>query len=1053
MILSDFSVKHPAIITIVLVSLALFAGLSLRGLKSEMIPAVSMPGLSILTIYPGASASEVEKELSRQIENQLSTLPGMTNLTSISSPSYSVVSVEFSADTDARAMQPQVRELLNAIKGELPDGVEGDPVIHIFEASSLLPIFSTRIQGSMSRAELSDWVQDNVSPRLARIPGVSSINIVGGQKKEIAVTLDSAAMAARSLSALQVLQAMQYSNRNIPVGMTSWQGLETSFTSLGALSSLEELGSLPVGQAGNDIIYLRDIAEIAVQPEKSNLIIRSAGQDFIMLDILKRDEGDTIHIAKEATKVLKTMEKESRGAITYAVITDQSETTSRSLMTVVESALTGLVLTILIILLSLHDFRATLIIGVSVPLSIFFAIISIWVSGRSLNLLSLSGLTVAIGMIVDNSIVVLEKTWNKFGLGLDKKQAAREGAGELGGAVLASTTTSVCVFVPLLFLTGIIGIIMNDLSLTIVYALASSALVAVMVVPWLSSLLLKREDLIKRPQWMVRIKNSIDRVFNWVETSYRRVLIAVLNHKFFTLMLALTLFAAGIILLSILEISFLPPTDTGEFEIHIETPAGYNLEQTLKKVDEIDALVSSLVPEIEAAVYYAGSTSALALTTSSNRAFGRIRLVDSRKRKRRVQQLIPLLQKELATHISDADIVILNGGFDSLLALGTGGQGFRMEIYGNNLDYVIQGAEMAQAILEKDPNIFKTTLSSRTDSNELLIDLSLSWMASLGITPYEAGITSRILYSGMDVGRLRFPENSKDIHAGADYPIRLCSDFSDRPMDQSSLSDMAIRTSDGRYISFASFAELSNRESLSSIERRDRSFSIELVGYLNSQDVFGVASRMEAAMNNLNMPVGTDFTISGTSALIDESMSSLILVLAVAIFLVYAVMVIQFERFLQPLLIMSSIPFTLVGVVLGLYLFGSSLSIIAMLAIITLGGTVVNNAIVLVDAFNRRRTKIIEEGQTVELREVVLDESRQRLRPILMTALTTLFGVLPMALAQGNGSEIYAPLGQAIFGGLLSSTLITLIFIPLGYEALESRLQRHRPLIKGENYE
>ncbi len=1022
--ISDFSVRHPAIIAILLVSLLVFGVIAGMSLNSEMIPPVALPEATIITVYPGAGAKDVERDISRLIENQMSTLPGIAELTSSSSNSYSVVSMQFRADIDVGDKLPQIRELINGIADKLPSGIEGNPVIFVAEASAFLPIFSVRVSADMELEALTDYLETRVSPAIARIPGVSKISLVGGSKREARVTLNVTELEARDISALSIFQALQYSNLNIPAGNATYRSRELAFTTAGAFSDLDELRNLTVGYGDGSFIFLKDVAEITMEPESRDVRIRSGGKDYIMVDVMKRDEGDTITIVTEALAALEEAKAESGGLLDYAVITNQSETTTRSLQTVLNSALTGLALTILVIILVLHDLRATIIISLSIPLSILFALLGLYGTGRSLNLLSLSGITVAIGMIVDNSIVVLENTFQKFKKSGDRRLAALEGAGEVGGAVLASTTTSVCVFAPLLFLTGMIGVIMNDLSLAIVFALAASALVSVIIVPWMSSLILKRDDERRRPKAFIVLEAAIDKALDGLERTYRRLLAAALGNKIYTIGLAVALLVASLLMLSILKINFLPPTDTGEFEVHIETPAGYSLEQTLAKIDELDTLVSSLVPEIEASVYYVGSSSAIAMAGSPNRAFGRIRLVPSEDRNRTIQEITPLVQDALARNLPDCDSTVLNGGFDSLLAMGTGGQGFKLEVYGTDLDAVTETARTARSILAMDPDVFKTDLSVRMDSEQLYADLSQAYMGTLGVTPYEAGITSRILFGGMDAGTLR---------VGADdYPIRISSDVASSGIDDDILNRIALKTQDGRIVSFAAFSTVESRPALSRIDRKDRNFSVVVSGYLRTDDQSGVSSRMETSMAALSLPFGVKYRATGQSELIGESLNSLLFMLAISVFLVYAVMVIQFERFMQPLIIMASIPFCLIGVVLGLYAFGSSLSIIAMLALITLGGTVVNNAIVLVDYVNQLR-----KNYGMDLRTAIVEGSSNRLRPILMTSMTTLFGVLPMALAHGNGSEVYAPLGQAIFGGLLSSTIITLVLIPVLYEMLE----------------
>ncbi|MBU0934281.1 MAG: efflux RND transporter permease subunit [Spirochaetes bacterium] len=1026
MILSDFSVKHPAIIGIILIMLAVFGVIAGMSMNSEMIPPISMPGATIVTIYPGAGAREVERDISRILENQLATLAGVSTLSSSSADSYSTVNLEFKDTVNVYELLPQIRELINGVMDQLPENIDGAPVIYVMEASAFLPIFSVRIDSDMDTVALTRYLEDNVSPAIARVPGVAKINLMGGTSEEVLIRLKTEEMEARKISALAVFEALRYNNINVPSGSALYRTREMSFTTQGSFSDLQELENMTIGFSDGSYIFLKDVADISIQKAAPEVLIRSGGKNYIMMDVLKRDEGDTISIVDNTLEILEEIKTDTRGLITYSVVTDQSETTKQSLNTVFQAGLTGLLLTIIVILFFLHDLRATLIISISIPLSILFSIMGLYLTGRSLNLLSLSGMVVAIGMIVDNSIVILENTYKHFKDTGNRYTAALKGAGEMGGAILASTTTSICVFAPLMFLTGIIGVIMNDLSLAIVFALAASALVAVIIVPWLSSLILKKHDMSRKPALLVKLENLIDKSLDIVTKSYQKVLAAALKNKLFTVTLSVTLLLSSVLLLTILKVSFIPPTDTGEFEIHISTPAGYTLEHTKAKVDELDRLIRELVPEIETAVYYVGSGSALAITGSSNQAFGRIRLQPSAQRERHILDIIPLVQDSVSRTIPDCDITVLNGGFDSLLAMGTGGQGYMMEIFGTDLDDVTETAKVVKEILAADPDVFKTEISVRTDQEQLYADLSQAYMGTLGVTPYEAGITSRILFGGMSAGTLR--EGSED------YPITISSDVAEQTIDEDVLNRISLRTQDGRLVNFSAFSTMEARQTVSRISRRNRNFSVEVRGYLRTEDQSGVSGRMEAAMANLNLPFGVKYSTGGTSALIGDSLSSLGLMLAISIFLIYSVMVIQFERYIQPLIIMAAIPFCLIGVVLGLYLFNSAMSIIAMLALITLGGTVVNNAIVLVDYTNQLRRNL---GMSLDT--AIMEAAASRFRPILMTALTTILGVLPMALAVGNGSEVYAPLGQAIFGGMITSTIITLVIIPLLYHTIEKR--------------
>ena len=391
-----------------------------------------------------------------------------------------------------------------------------------------------------------------------------------------------------------------------------------------------------------------------------------------------------------------------------------------------------------------------------------------------------------------------------------------------------------------------------------------------------------------------------------------------------------------------------------------------------------------------------------------------------------MQELIPLVQHELDRRIPEADVTVLNGGFDALLGLATGGQGYQLQIYGTRLEDVIQVADVAHEHLTGDPNVLKAETNTTFDAEQLFVSLSQDRMGDLGVSAYEAGRTARIMMNGVEAGSYT---------AGVErVPIRLVSELADEPVDDDTLHAMFLRNAEGTTLTFPAFSDLVSRQTVSTINKRDRAISATVRGYLYDEDQSAVSQRMETMMRSLDLPPGVGWERAGTSELIVDSMRSLVTMLAIAVFLVYVVMVIQFERYVQPLIIMVAVPFCLIGVVVGLLLFSSALSIVAMLGLITLGGTVVNNAIVMVDYMNTLRTR-----DQLELREAIITGASGRLRPVLMTTMTTLFAVLPMALSVGDGSEIYAPLGQAIFGGLFTSTLITLFVVPVLYQVTEGR--------------
>lgn len=1018
MILSDYAVRHPAVITILLVVLLVAGVLAFSALNREMVPPTGLPQANVITRWPGASAREVEEAITRRLENRLSNLSDLSTMTSTSRDSYSVIQLEFRDGVDIYGRLPEIRELLNVVEPDLPGEISGSPEILVYEANSLLPIFSIQVESSMNPVALTEYLDDELAPRMARVPGVAQILIRGAAHEEARVMVDLERLAARDITPLEVLYLLSVGNVNFPAGQVEYVGQELALTAEGAFTDLQDIRSLVVGNHEGALVRLGDVATVERRIADREIRIRSNQRDVMVVDVFKRDDGNTLRIVDAVEGILADMDSEHPGAISWHIVADQREMTQQSIATVIGSAVAGIVLATAVILLFLRNGRATAIIAVSIPLSMLFALAAMFAGGQTINLLTLSGITVAVGMIVDASIVSLENVWRHRATGSDAPRAAREGTGEVAPAILASTLTSVGVFAPLIFLTGVIGIIMRDLSLTIVYSLAAAAVVAVVVVPFLASLLLPGGAPVRH--------GRVDRLFSRVERGYRALLSHALANKPFVLFTATVILVISVLFLTVLPVSFLPATDTGEFEIHLETPRTFSLDRTVEVVDAIDQIVRREVPEVEAMVFYGGSTNAMAITGTPNRAFGRVRLVPTAERRRTVQEIIPAVQRVLDAHVPHGEITVLNGGFDALLGLATGGQGYQLEIYGTRLEDVAAVAETVRDYLSRDPDVRRAETTIRLDGETLFVALSRDDMGGLGINARDAGTTLRIIFNGVEAGSFSREDDR--------IPIRVVSPLADEPFDGDAVQRVSLRNAAGRPVSFAAFSEVESRPTISMITKRDRAISATVRGYLVSEDQSGVAQRTEAAINSLDLPPGVRWQRAGTSELIVTSMRQLGAALALAVFLVYVVMVIQFERFMQPLVIMAAVPFCLIGVVMGLLIFRSTLSIIAMLGLITLGGIVVNNAIVMVDRVNALR-----KGSDLSVRDALVAGAGDRLRPVLMTTLTTILAVLPMALAAGDGSEVYAPLGQAIFGGLLTSTAITLFVVPVLYDLLETR--------------
>jgi HAE1 family hydrophobic/amphiphilic exporter-1 len=1015
-----------------------FGVLSLSTLTQEFLPDVSLPTIMIVSEYPGVEAELVEDQVTSTLEDAVITLQGLTNIESQSMNSVSMITLEFTDSIDPYEVLPEVRAAIARVRGSLPEDLNGDPYAFVGGAN-MLSIFSFAVISDRDPDLLSKFISEQIVPSISRIEGTADVSVFGGREKEVRIELDLDALEGLGIAVLDVYQVLSASNISLPAGEALYRSGSIYMEVEGEYSTLDELRNLIVAYKGESFIRLQDVADITFDYQKSEIFIDTFSESAVVVDVTKRADGDTVQISREIRKIIERYENEYDQVMDFEIIKDDRDMITESLSTTAMSGLLGAFMAVVVILLFLQNIRATLIIGLSIPLSVVFSFIGMKFAGQTVNILSLSGLIVALGMVVDSSIVILENIFRHERAGQLPREAAETGSSEVGSAVFASGATTIAVFIPLLFLTGIIGVIMTDVSLTIIFALSASLIVSLVIVPFLASHmklpglengngeiggLKKRRANRSKPH-----KKFFDRV----ENGYRGIITWALKHKLFVLVTAVAILFASLFIVSILGVVFIPSADTGDFYIYLKFPQESTLSQSHEKVLEIMEITREVVPEAEQVLFYTGYSDEYSRSVSNaSRAYGKIILIDSSQRQRRVQEIIVALHNAVTERVTGVDVLVENGGFDKLLTIATGGGGFQVELYGSDLQQLYDEALKVRDMISDDPEVYKATVDVQSDQKSLITDLALDHMGRLGISSQEAALTSRILFSGIDVGSYRGDESDE-------YPILLTSEYADAPMTLKLLEGISLPSSSGKPISFINFSSYRIDTSISTVKHKDRMKAITVTGYSVDEDTTGIRQRVVQQLESGVISPAVEWEIAGSTSLLTNSMSKLLLVLMISIFLVYTVMVIQFERFLQPLIIMSSIPFCFIGVILGLLLFGSDISLIAFLGVIALGGIVVNNAIVLIDRMNTGNE------QTLEHR--IIEGAVSRLRPVLMTTLTTFFGVLPMALTRGGGSEVYAPLGQAIAGGLISSTLITLLIIPVLYHLSE---KSHEP-VQGEN--
>lgn len=1039
---SGFAVKHPAVIAMMLIVLVVFGIYFVTGMNVEFIGDMSLPSVIVISTYPGAGAEQVEQEVTAILENDFVTLPDFRNITSSSMNSVSMVTLTFADGVNPYDQLPEVRNRISRLMESLPDGLSGEPWA-VVGGASMMPIFIFTAEGGEDSARVTEYIKETVIPRITRISGVSEVEISGGKEQEVLITLRLDDLVSKKISVTNVYQILNYGNVNLPIGTADYESRTIGLRYAGGFSSIEDIKNLPVGSAGTQIIRLSDVADVELAYPKETSYITDGEKSVITVDVSKRQDGNTLTIINQVKKVLREVEAATNNALTFKIVSDDSNMVKSSLTTVIKSGVGGIIMAVLIILLFLADAKATLIIALSIPLSILFTFLGMKLFGLSINLMSLSGIVVALGMVVDGSIVMLEQVYRYYApsgasmgtdsaakglVRLSKEAAIKKGAGEVTSAILASTATTVVVFAPIAMLSGIIGMILKDMSVTIVCALIASFIVAVLVVPFLMKVFLK-----DNPDLSAKKHRKFDDWLAKIEKWYKSALKWCIGNRKYIIVVSICVLVLTVLVAGALGLTFIPSTDSGDFYVNLEFSKGTQINQTDQKMRQVYDIIKQNVPEIKNAVYYTGKgQSGFSVSAAENQGYIHIILVPVSERKRDIHEIMIMVQELIAAQIPDVTVSVENGGFDKLLGYVSGGGGYGITLEGEDLDLLYETAQRIKKFIEQDSEVLSVGLDTTFDTSTMVIDMNQEALSSLGITSYEAGITSAILFRGLDSGVYKDDVNDKS------YTIRIESDKTGKAVTFDDIANVHLIAPTGDSVSLSNLADIHVDESVSQINHTNRSKTITVTARMRSEDTAGLNSRVKAYLKDNPLPSGVKSSEGGLMELITDAIPPMITALAIALFLLYTVMVLQFERFRQPLLIMVSIPFCIIGVIMGLLMFGSSMNLVAMLGVIALGGIVVNNGIILIDYMNQLRAE--NPCTTVaQLEETIITGSSTRIKPIAMTTLTTMLGVVPMAIARGEGSEVYAPLGQAIAGGLLTSTLITLFIIPVLYYMTEKR--------------
>lgn len=1018
--ITELSVKRPLMIGMVFVGLMVFGVVSLMKLPVDLFPNVTFPMMIVLTGYPGAGPQEIETQVTEPFEKMLGTINNVDKITSTSSDNTSMIMLQFDWGTNLDAAANDVRDRLGLVTPYLSADID-QPMIFKFDISQQ-PVVMYSVTGSIDPLEL-DRIANDIADDLQRVGGVAASYAMSGSYKEIQVILDPLKMNATGVTAEQVQNALKAQNLNYPLGTIEVGTKAYLLRLIGEYQSLEDLGRTVVGNAHGVPVQLNQIARIVARGSEVSSISRTNGKPSIWGMIQKRTDANTIKVCAGVMKGIAEIKKNLPPGVDIAVIFNQADFINRSIKSTGNTLIVGGLLAVLILFLFLGNLRATFFVAVSIPITVFFTLFLMFIFGMSLNMISLGGLTIAIGMVVDAAIVVFEAIFRHR---QEKKEeaemAAIRGTSEVGMAITASTLTTVAVFLPLLLVRGFASIFFTPLALTVTFALLSSLIVAVSIVPMLMSKLLMVSE--KSSVFESRIKAF----YRQVENFYSRFITWSLNHRRQVVLITFILFVATLVLAPFIGAELSPDVDRAEVQIQAEMPLGTRLALTDSATVQLERIIEREVPEMINSFVTIGSgtgfTALFGNAQGTHTATIRIGLNHREQRKRSVREIEHDLRAKLAV-IPGMAIRFTN---DNSMFFG-GGKPIEIKILGYDRsqarEYITHLMDKLKSIkglvdIESDLDLGKPEIQFRVDRYKAM---------QFGMTPYQIGSALR--------GRIEGVVATKYRMLGTEYDVRILTDKQYRDTPQK-IAAMTVTTPLGE-VPLRNFLLDTVALGPAKIDHDNATRVIKITANVENRDQNSVARDVRKVIADLPRPADFRIEMGGGFKQMQDTFRDLGLVILLALFLVYIIMVAQFESLKEPFLIMFTIPLAVIGVLWILFFTRTTFNMQSLLGVLLLIGIVVNNAIVFIDYVNQLRRK-----QGMPLFTALAEAGRVRLRPILMTTLTTIFGLVPMALGIGAGNELRAPMARSVIGGLTISSFLTLIFIPVLYAIFELRAERKR---------
>ncbi|MBN2565277.1 MAG: efflux RND transporter permease subunit [Candidatus Eisenbacteria bacterium] len=1013
MFLSNASLKRPVAMTTAILALLVLGAFSYLRLGLDFLPKVDFPYVTVVTVYQGAGPREIETLVTEKIEDAVSSIDGVKHIRSTSMEDISQVFIEFEFGVDVDIAAIDVREKVDEIKADLPDDAD-PPKILKFDVNAA-PIANLALYGDRPLNELWEFADDFLKDQLGRIQGVASVDIIGGKKREIRISVDQVRLAAYGLSVLHIVQRLDKENLDLPGGHITEQLAEYTIRTDGEFDTVDEIRKLELVTPSGDTIHLSDVADIQDTFEEQRRLARYKGQECVGLIVKKRADANTVQVVNRMVQELDHIRKGLPAGMKLDVASEESAFIRASVEDVQESMMIGIALTAIILYVFLHNLRLTTIVAMTMPVSVVSTFLLMYLAGFTLNVMSLMGLAISIGILVDNSIIVLENIYRHMSEGQTPLQAAADGTSQIATAVTGSTLTNVVVFVPIAFMSGIVGQFFFQFGLTVTFATFVSLLMSFTLTPILSSKFLRKSDETDRDRFTpIRLLFSVwDWGFETMRSGYRRALGAALNHRGFALFLALAIFISSFMVLPFIGTEFVTEADRAKATIFLEMPPGTPLERTSEALRVAETRVCAL-PEVKHTFTVLGKQEGLMGKSSEGVHLGQITvsLTDKWDRAKTDEQVMRDIRALLGS-IPGATVLV-----QAPAAIGGAESPLQIEVTGIEFGKLQDLAGQVMTIAAGTPGAVDVDTTWRSGRPEVVARPDRMRIADSGLSVTEIAMVLRAYIEGLVASQYRVGNKEYDIR------VKLCDTDRD---DAAEVGDMKIPVADGKTIPLINVATIEERTGPTQILRKDKQRMIAITANLSGRPLGDVVHDIETRLQQMDFPPAYGYFFGGRAEVMGEAFTDLFMAMGLAVILTYLVLAALLESFVQPLTIMLTLPLALVGVFLSLYITGKTISIFSLMAMVMLVGIVVNAAILLIEF----TTQLREQGRS--RRDALLEACPIRMRPVMMTALSTVIGMIPLALALGWGGEMRAPMAIVSIGGLLVSTFLTLFVIPIVY--------------------